>query len=425
MNQQERGRRPSRARVAGVWRATVVTLVALVGLGLPGCGRSAPSATPGFDGETIRLGVLTPLSGPVAPIGKPLTAGGEVFFQWLNEERGGIAGRYKVELVLEDTAYDNDTAIAKYQKVRDDVALFAQVLGTPVVKALKPFLDRDGVIAAPASLDADWVRERHLLALGATYQVQFANAAAHFVNEAGGGGKRLCFAGIASPYGDAGLAGLESAARSLGTSVVAAARFNASDTSFTAPVNQLRDARCDAVFMATFSSHTSGLIGEAAGREFEPLFVVQATGWSPSLASGPLSAVMARSVWVMGEGPEWNDRSVPGQADLLDHLARYRPDQGPDYYTAFGYYQARAVAQVLEQAAARDDFTREGMIAAMESVGTITLDGLSGDYPYGPPAQRRPPRASSLFTVDPSRPLGLAGLRVNFETAAAAAYDFG
>ncbi|MGH9226187.1 MAG: ABC transporter substrate-binding protein [Acidimicrobiales bacterium] len=405
-----------------------VTLVAVavLALALSACGRDEPSAAPGFDGTTIRLGVLTPLQGPVAAVGRPLTTGGEVYFEWLNAERGGIAGKYKVELVIEDTGYNADTAIAKYQKVKDGVVLVEQALGTGIVKALLPQLDRDGVVASPASLDADWVRQPHLLAVGAPYQVQFANAADWFVNGAGRGGTgaRICFAGIASPYGDAGLAGLAFAARSLGLPIAATARYNSGDTSFTGAVTELRDARCDAVFMATFSGDTSRIVGEAEALQFRPRFFVQATGWDPSLATGPLASVMARSVTVMGEGTEWGDRSVKGQADMLDRLARYRPGQAPDYYFVFGYYQAWAAAQVLEKAADRGDFTRPGIVKAMEDVGTLRFDGLSGDYAYGPPARRVPPRASSLFSVDAAKPLGLAALEVNLATDTARRYVF-
>ena len=55
----------------------------------------APASGPGFDGKTIKLGVLTPLSGPVAVIGNPLTAGNQVYFDYVNS-KGGIAGKYKV-----------------------------------------------------------------------------------------------------------------------------------------------------------------------------------------------------------------------------------------------------------------------------------------------------------------------------------------
>ena len=52
--------------------------------------------------------MLTPLTGPVAVIGKPLTAGNEVYFDYVNKEQGGIAGKYKVELVQADTQYKPD-----------------------------------------------------------------------------------------------------------------------------------------------------------------------------------------------------------------------------------------------------------------------------------------------------------------------------
>jgi ABC-type branched-subunit amino acid transport system substrate-binding protein len=260
--------------------------------------------------------------------------------------------------------------------------------------------------------------------VGAPYQVQFANAADYYVNQAGGRGKRLCFLGVSNPYGDAGLEGLQSAARSLGTTVTAIARYNQGDTSFTGPVTQLRDAGCDAVFMATFSSDTGRIVAEAESLRFTPRFAVQATGWDRSLATGPVGPVVARSLWVMGEGTEWGDRSVKGQADMLDRLARYRPDQAPDYYFVFGYYQAWAVAQVLEKAAERNDFSRAGIVAAMNDVGTLRFDGLSGDYAYGPPARRVPPRASTLFSVDAAKPIGLAALAVNLETDSARRYVF-
>ncbi len=39
-----------------------------------------PEEVPGFDGETIRLGVITPTSGRVAVIGEPLTNGNRAYW---------------------------------------------------------------------------------------------------------------------------------------------------------------------------------------------------------------------------------------------------------------------------------------------------------------------------------------------------------
>src|SRR6476660_6402722 len=99
----------------------LVALLAMLGLVAAACGgdkKNSASKTdtsseakqlanaPGFDlaKKEIRLGVITPLTGPVALIGKPLTAGGEVWFQHVNDA-GGIAGKYKVVLDEKDSQY--------------------------------------------------------------------------------------------------------------------------------------------------------------------------------------------------------------------------------------------------------------------------------------------------------------------------------
>jgi ABC-type branched-subunit amino acid transport system substrate-binding protein len=146
------------------WIAAVAAL-ALVAAGCGGGGDDEGgggggevSNVPGFDGKTIRLGVLTPLSGPVAVIGNPLTAGNEVYFEAVNQ-KGGIGGKYKVELVQEDTRYAPPVTVQKYNRLKSRVVAFTQVLGTAPTLAVLPQLRRDKMIASPASLDAFWVRE--------------------------------------------------------------------------------------------------------------------------------------------------------------------------------------------------------------------------------------------------------------------------
>jgi ABC-type branched-subunit amino acid transport system substrate-binding protein len=374
---------------------------------------------PGFDGRTISVGILTPLQGPVAVSARPLTIGNQIFFEHLNRERGGIAGRYQVRLVVEDTAYDAGTAISKYHKVKGGVALFAQVYGTPVVNALVPFLAEDGVLASPASLDAAWVRNPNLLPVGAPYQVQFANGADYYLNQGGGRGSRICFLGIAGRYGDAGLSGLEQAAATLGFPIVSVARYAGGDTTFTGQLTQLANDGCQAVFLTSLPTETALIVSQAAQLQFTPRWIAQSPAWSPDFVRSDALPVMERSLWVVNEGTEWEDRSVKGQADLLDRLGRYRPEQGPDYTLTFGYVQAWAVAQVLERAVASGDLSRAGVARAAADAGTLHFDGLSGDYAYGPPGDRSPPRVSTVFKVNPARPLGIEALAVNIETETA------
>ncbi len=126
----------------------------------------------------------------------------------------------------------------------------------------------------------------------------------------------------------------------------------------------------------------------------------------------------------MSEGPQWGDTSVEGMSQMLDDIKAYAPDQQPDIYFAFGYAQAWAAAQILEQAANDGDLSPSGILNASHEIAELTFGGLLGDYKYGAVEDRDPPRASTMFAVDPSVPGALKALETNFTSQAAQEYEF-
>ena len=114
----------------------------------------------------------------------PLSAGGDVYWAKVNAA-GGVAGKYKVELVKEDNAYSNEQTKAQ---VHEDQERRRDVLPDPRHAADQDGaadLKTDDIVASPASLDAAWVREPNLLPIGSTYQIQFINAASWLVENEG------------------------------------------------------------------------------------------------------------------------------------------------------------------------------------------------------------------------------------------------
>lgn len=391
-----------------------------------GTGAKTLTAVPGFDpvAKTIHLGVITPLTGPVAAIGKPLTAGTETWFKYVNAELGGIGGKYQVTLDEEDSQYTPTLAVQAYNKLKGTEVLFAQLLGTPSTKAVLPQLDADNIVAAPASLDADWVRQKHLLPVGGPYQIQMINAADYYLKEGGGTGKTICSEIQDDAYGQAGQAGVDFAARELNFTVKTTSKHKSAATDFTAQVQQLKGAGCEAVFLVSTPSDTGKLLGTAAQLGFAPQWIGQSPSYIGALAASPLKDYLAAHFLLIAEGTEWGDPSVKGMVDMVARQAKYAPTQTPDYYYAFGYYQAQAVTQVLEKAVALGDLSHAGIVAAMEKVGTLTFGGLSGDYTYGPAADRDPPRASTLFKINPAKPIGIEKVKYNFTSDAAKKFTF-
>jgi len=367
-----------------------------------------PEATAGFDGTTIKLGVVTPTSGPVAIVGNPLTAGNQAYFDYLNEEVGGIAGKYPVELDIRDSGYDPTKAGQEYSAIKEDTVMLAQLLGTPIVNAVLEQLITDGVSAAPASLDSLWVREPNLLPVGGPYQIQAINALDWYVAE-NGEDKVLCSLISDDPYGEAGQEGLEFAAENLDLELAVTATFPAPPAAadFTAPISQLQGEGCEMVFLVATPSSTGPALGKAAEVGFAPQWIGQSPSWLGALGKSPLAPYLQANFLVVSEGPNYGDESVEGMAELIRIKDTYAPDQEADVYFNFGYIQAKAVTALLEKAVELGDLSHEGILAASEELGTVSFDGLLGDYTYGPADERVPPTTSSIFMVDPESPTGL------------------
>jgi ABC-type branched-subunit amino acid transport system substrate-binding protein len=384
----------------------------------------APGNTAGFDGKTIKLGVLTPLSGTVAVIGQPLTAGNEVWFEALNA-KGGVGGKYKVELVQEDTQYKTDIAVQKYNKIKSDVVAFTQVLGTAPTLAVLPQLKTDKILAAPASLDALWVREDNLLPVGGPYQVQAINAMEYYFTDGGGTkGDRICTMIQDDVYGEAGQQGIDFAAGKYGFTVANTQRFKVGTENYAGQIGALAGARCQVVFLVATPSDAAKIWGTAAQARFAPQWFGQSPSYTGALAKSAVAPYMQQSVLIVSEGTEWGDDSVPGMTQMVAAAEKYAPDQEPDYYFAFGYNQARAMTAVLEKAVELGDLSRAGVLRASSELDTVTFDGLTGDYRYGPAADRNPPRSSTIFGIDPAKPFGLKKVKYNFTSDAAKEFEF-
>src|SRR5712691_8190900 len=96
-------------------------------------------------GDPIKIGVIQPLSGPVAASGNYIRMGAEIGRDWVNA-RGGVLGR-KVELLIEDNKSDPKEAATAAEKliVRDNVAALICCWGSSMTLAAMPKVEEYGI----------------------------------------------------------------------------------------------------------------------------------------------------------------------------------------------------------------------------------------------------------------------------------------
>lgn len=394
--------------------------VALVASACGGAaGKSTPSASskalkpgPGFDGKTISVGDVGLLSGPTAKVGIELNDGVVAYFKALNA-KGGIDGKYPVNLVQGDDQLTDSVAVQQYNQLKDQVAMFAAFFGTPTSDAILPLAKQDQMLVGASGLEAAWVQQPNFLPVGPTYQLMAANAIDYYIKKAGGQGKTICTLTRNDAYGQDGLQGTQFAAQNLGFTIKSSPTFVLNAADFTGQIATLQSASCDAVFVAAAPPELARIMGAAAQARFAPQWIAQAAGYDPSLLATPVGSYLEQRVWVDGPAYSPGNTAAPGMDQMTAALHQYAPTEKPSFWFMFGYSQGQAATVVLEQAVKDHDLSPAGILKASQEIGSVTT--MLGTYTYGPPTQRKPALATSVFKLDPTAVYGEVPLAENFQ----------
>ena len=397
-------------------------------MALSGCASNASNSSgsslktgPGVDvaNKTITLGILSPYSGPVAaPVGDPLARGVEVYFKHVNDN-GGING-YKVKFLEEDTQYNPQIEVQKYNQIHNQVLMIADSLGTPTTFAIKNQAASDHMLVSAATLSSALAREKYLVMVGTPYRLQVENAFDYIVHKQGIQSPATGIIYQNDEYGQDGLTGYKEAVAAYHMNDVAEANYAPTDTDFTAQVSQMKAAKAKYVFLTALPLVTATIVGTAAKLGYSPQFILQSPAWANGLLAVPALRPLLTRLWVMSQGATWGDTSVPGMAQMLQDVQKYAPEQKPDGYFEFGYTESEITYAILKKAMANNDITRDGLYNAFISLKSVDLQGLLPPVTYGSsPDQRVPTRDSVVFQIDPTQPNNVKPLTPDFTGTAA------
>src|SRR6266852_6685140 len=131
------------------FRALFVALTVIAALAAP-----APAQ------ETVKIGVIQPLSGSVAASGNYVRLGAEIGRDWVNA-KGGVLGR-QIQLLIEDNKSDPKEAATAAEKltVRDKVPVIMGAWGSSMTLAAMPKLEEYGVPMVVETSSASTVTKR-------------------------------------------------------------------------------------------------------------------------------------------------------------------------------------------------------------------------------------------------------------------------
>jgi branched-chain amino acid transport system substrate-binding protein len=199
----------------------------------------------------IKIGVIQPLSGPVAASGNYVRMGAEIARDWINA-RGGINGR-RIELVIEDNKSDPKEAASAAEKliVRDKVPAIMGAWGSSMTLAAMPKLEEYGVPMVVETSSAASVTKRGnpwVFRISPPSEME-ALGLEQYVDKLGM--KKADFLAVNTDWGRGSIAAFGDMLKKRGVQVGAAEFMEQSATDMNAQLTKIKAAGGDTLFLTT------------------------------------------------------------------------------------------------------------------------------------------------------------------------------
>lgn len=318
----------------------------------------------------VVVGVVLPLTGVLAPYGKPNLDAITLAVEEANKA-GGVNGR-EIELVVEDTQASNTTAINALNKVLQSqpVAIIGPGLGTQIL-AMLPMTEKAKVplIAGPST--------RRVTQQGAKYffrdsshdegdKVVLANFIAKDLKKS-----KVGILHVMAEWGYSGRDFLTQELKKLGVEPVAVASYQPTDKDMTAQVTAMNSAGADVVYTQGYPVDEALVLKKFNQLGSKADYVASASLCKAFLRDLVSAADMAGKYCQAPDVlPTANDRPA-----VKAFVEAYKKKAGfaPDMYIANDYDAVGMLISVMKDKGADREAIREGM-------SSKSYDGILGTY---------------------------------------------
>jgi ABC-type branched-subunit amino acid transport system substrate-binding protein len=357
--------------------ATALACLALVAACSTKADDSGPAAAsgvktgPGITGNTISLGLLMDLSGVFASQGKDLTDGAVVYWKQQNA-KGGVCGKYQVQLDVKDHGYSVQTATQLYGAMSSSVLALQQTLGSPVNTALNDRFLADQMVNIPSAWARNLTASKQNIVVGSTYDVEIINTLDYALSKGlikeGDAIGHIYFEG---ELGSNGLAGSKYFASKHGMTVLES-KIKPSDSDMSSQVTGFKAQGAKAIVLSASPTQLASVAVASTAQGLAVPLLGNSTNYAPGLLTGPAGAAI-KARYVGGYPYAGFDKSP----ELLTAVKAQDPSvASPSTNVVWAYAAADVMRQVLDKACANGDLTRAGVTAAKQQLTSVETGGL-------------------------------------------------
>jgi branched-chain amino acid transport system substrate-binding protein len=237
---------------------------------------------PGFAQAPVKIGVIQPLSGPVAASGNYVRMGAEIARDWINA-RGGVLGR-KVELVIEDNKSDPKEAASAAEKliVRDKVPAIMGAWGSSMTLAAMPKLEEYGVPMVVETSSAASITRRGnpwIFRISPPSEMEALGLEKHLDRLAI---KRADFLAVNTDWGRGAVGAFGDMLKRKGVGVGAAEFMDQAATDMSAQLTKIKGTGADTLFLTTSVEQITLVLKQAQEQRLQRKVVTTGGSSSPN-----------------------------------------------------------------------------------------------------------------------------------------------
>src|SRR5216110_592725 len=372
------------------WLTLLVALTALAAVAL-----AVPA---GFAQAPIKIGVIQPLSGPVAASGNYVRMGAEIARDWINA-RGGVNGR-RVELVIEDNKSDPKEAASAAEKliVRDKVPAIMGAWGSSMTLAAMPKLEEYGVPMVVETSSAASVTKRGnpwVFRISPPSEME-ALGLEQYVDKLGV--KRADFLAVNTDWGRGSIQAFGDMLKKKGVQVGAAEFMEQAATDMNAQITKIKATGADTLFLTTAVEQITLVLKQGQEQRLTRKVVTTGGSSSPTQLIKQAGAAAEGSYHIVFFMP-WFPEAMPdaklARAFVDEWSKRGHPFEG----LTEGFRGHDGIATIVEaiRVAGRDEPT-----AVRDALWRVSLVGVNGPIRFekdGPTGKESGQSKPSIFVV--------------------------
>ena len=351
-----------------------------VALLLAGCLALPAVASDGVTADSVSFAQVAALDGPAAALGLGMKQGLDAAFAEANAA-GGINGR-KIVLDSFNDSYEPDQSAAEVSRLIAEGTHLGLIglVGTPTTSATQPIATAAGVPYIGPFTGAGFLRDAALtnvLNVRASYAAETEDWIRYLVDVQGM--KNIAILYQDDGFGRVGFDGVTAALGKRGMTLSASGTYTRNTTAVKSALIDIRAAAPDAVVMVGAYKPIAEFIRLSHKLDFAPTFVNISFVGSSALA-GELGAD-GEGVIISQVVPfPWDD-SLPVVARYQAAMQAVQTDATFDFVSLEGYIVGRLAIEAVR--AAGQDLTRAGLIAAMQGMTDVDIDGLKMSFGAG------------------------------------------